>query len=685
MNTNNKKFLLNKNFVYLDFEYNTTNEQNLNLVCVHLSVHRYTYQPMDYYIWLHKEDRNKEVLKRFLLKHKSKYTFVAYSVEAEGGSLYSLGIDPTKFNWIDLRLEYKMLTNHNHKLAYGPQIIKGKRVTTRPPKPKWEQSEEERRHSNSSKPEHSLVACTFKLLGIDRDQKHKDEMRDLIISAPDKFTDKEQYDIQKYCKDDVEYLPKIHRKMVDLYVGMLNEVEYNLLFKEMLLRGNYGARTAIMERNGYPINVASTRKFTDSIGHIIQGIVEDINSQEYGGNFKPFRWNKPEQRYSLEAKKLRQWASETSHASRWLRTETKDFSIALDAFTQFYPFRHDYPRNNLGAQMVRYLKFKQSINGFLPRPANSKKKSFWDSVGSDGRVRYYSNIYGAQSSRSQPAATAFIPLKSAWMRSLIQPKPGKAICGIDYSSQEFLISALVSGDKNMLSAYRSGDVYLYFAKKAGAVPEEGTREEYEKERDLFKSTVLGISYSMSKWGLSDKLTADTGEVWSPDKAQGLIDDFYKVFHKFGDWQSRNLSTYRKRGRVKLPCGWYMWGDNNNDRSVNNVPIQGFGASIMRKAVELAQEAGLNVSFTLHDAIYIEYNSFEFINIDLLHNCMVSAFIFYFKDKVGAKSIRLDANTWGPDYTEPGDRFTPKGTKVKTQEIYVDKRSKKDYELFKEYL
>ena len=103
------------------------------------------------------------------------------------------------------------------------------------------------------------------------------------------------------------------------------------------------------------------------------------------------------------------------------------------------------------------------------------------------------NIYGAQSSRSQPAATGFLFLKPAWMRSLCQPNRGRAIASFDYGSQEFLISALVSKDKNMLWAYASGDVYLALAKLAGAVPQDGTKSEYKAERDLFKATTLGIS------------------------------------------------------------------------------------------------------------------------------------------------------------------------------------------------
>src|SRR5690606_11263730 len=126
--------------------------------------------------------------------------------------------------------------------------------------------------------------------------------------------------------------------------------------------------------------------------------------------------------------------------------------------------------------------------------SNGERKGFWDSVGKDGRVRPYMHIYGAQSSRSQPAANGFMFLKPAWMRSLVEPAKGKFIAGVDYGQQEFFLSGLVSGDRSMIAAYLSGDPYMYGAKLAGAIPKNGTREQYKIERDLFKNTYLGILF-----------------------------------------------------------------------------------------------------------------------------------------------------------------------------------------------
>ena len=50
----------------------------------------------------------------------------------------------------------------------------------------------------------------------------------------------------------------------------------------------------------------------------------------------------------------------------------------------------------------------------------------------------------------------------------------------------------------MIAAYNSGDPYLAFAKQAGAVPEDATKESHAAERELFKTCVLGVQYGMGE-------------------------------------------------------------------------------------------------------------------------------------------------------------------------------------------
>jgi hypothetical protein len=232
----------------------------------------------------------------------------------------------------------------------------------------------------------------------------------------------------------------------------------------------------------------------------------------------------------------------------------------------------------------------------------------------------------------------------------------------------------------------SGDVYLAFGKLAGAIPHDGTRKEYKRERNAFKSTVLGLSYDMTKVGLSKKLTTDTGENWSEDRAQEQIDTFKETYSDLQDYKEETIENYQDYGILRLEDGWHMWGDNDNMRSVGNFPIQGMGAAIMRKADFLCHEAGLYVPFTHHDALYILHKSNDLSAIDTAIDCMIEAFAYYYPEELKdyARKVRVDPEVWGPDFKGISEVTTPKGLKVKAEEIHIDERAISDYEKFSKY-
>jgi DNA polymerase family A len=660
--------------LYVDCEFYNTSEEKVTPVCAAIfdsrkgSIHKF---------WTHNNPLEIKRFKEYCLKNINEEWF-SYAATAEGRFWISVDLDPVKFKWIDGFLEYRLLTNHNDKLAYGEQLVNGKIKTTKRPLPKWERTEED--SMGSFKATHSLAEATFKLTKVIRDTDHKNKMRDILISGDAFLVEQNKDDILNYCIDDTRFLPNIHKGMKDWYKKLLTPEEQKTLPQEMLLRGKYASLNALMESTGYPINVEQTKNFSDSVAPILEECQREIN--ELFPDIKPFKWKKTDGKFSWDQLATKKWIEANCNADKWMRTDSGSLSLCLEAFQRNFDFKHDYPKDNFGAQIVRYLKLKQNLNGFSKNP---KKKSFWDSVGSDGRVRPYMNIYGAQSSRSQPSATGFLFLKPAWMRSLCQPKKGKAIASFDYGSQEFLISALISNDKNMLWAYQSGDVYLAFGKLAGAIPPEGTKKTHAAERDLFKATTLGVSYLMTKIGLAAKLSSDTGRDIDEDAAQDLINLFYESYPDFSVWQSDAIENYMQlKKKVKLPCGWIMFADNDNFRSAVNCPIQGRGASAMRKAVEFCYEAGLKVILTLHDAIYIEYDEDDLEAIDKLYDCMFRGFIHYFEDKKAASSIRLDGKAWGSGYSGKSELITPNKLKIECSEIFIDARAKNEYDQFSKY-
>lgn len=646
------------------------------------------------YIWLHKKDYDQKLLaiKLATLGHNG-YIFVCYGVMAEARSFQALGLDVSKFKWIDLYVEWRMLTNHCSKYQYGKQLIKGKVTQTFPPKPKYLRKEGE----GGGQAEHNIGAALYKLLGIQIDTEHKTTMRDLIISCPDEFSKKEREAILEYNVSDIKYLKQLFDKMVEAYAKLLTKEDFKKLKKDMLYRGEYAARTAIIESLGYPIDNESTKNFSDAVPSILFDIQSEIN--ELFPEVHPYKLNKRTWKYVWKQDRTKEWvksycedqsiswdykSDDLPEGPIWQLTDTDNISLSMEAFTRYFDFKHSYPSGNFGAQIVRFLKTKQNLNGFMP--AKNGRRTFWDSIGSDKRSRPFLNIYGSQSGRNQPSSTGFIFLKAAWMRSLVAPPKGRAICSIDFKSEEFLIAGLLAGDMNMIRAYESGDVYLWFGKACGVIPKTATKKSHAGLRDKFKQTTLAVQYKMGSFSLAKKLTADSGETIEEEEAQEYIDMFYDTFPDYGEFCEEVQEEYADKGYLRNPCGWTMFGNNRNFRSVTNFPTQGAGSSVLRASVQYAQEAGLDVILTLHDALYIEFDVNDFGAIDTLADCMFRAFKDTFPGKYNKfANVGLDTACWSSDFRDvDGEGITPNKRSFKMMQTYVDERSVEEYNKFKKY-
>ena len=676
-----EKVFTQRNWVFLDFEYTDSAEKDLRVFCVAWEVWEGGLQTSARQMWFDTKDDARAFRREMRPYIDANYIFVSYSVEAEASSFYSLGLHPFKgMKWVDLYLEYRMLLNKNDKYSYGKQLIDGKEKVTVPPK-LYEKSGDT---GKSQKPNSGLAAACYKLLDVKVDTAHKKEMRALIISGGP-FSERQKEAILEYCRQDVVHLKSLLLKMWATIRGLYkNLAEKKSYFREALLRGDYAARTAYLVRVGQPFDYVGAKNFSSHVGTILYELQKELS--ENFPEVDPYRFSHKDGLFHKNQNKIQDWIRanfEKKGKLDWVLTATGQPSLALDAFTKKFTARHDYPDDCFGSQYVRFLKTQQSLNGFIP---GKSKNLFWDFVGRDKRVRPYMGIYGSQSARSQPKATSFIPLKSAWMRSLLQPPKGKCYISVDYSSQEFLIAALLSGDRSMVKAYHSGDPYMYTAILAKAAPKNATKATHGLIREKFKSTVLGIQYLMGIESLARKLTHDTGQAHFPDDAQRLIRLFEGAYPVYNEWRWQYVEQYKAKGYARLPCGWTMWGDNPNDRSTANYPVQGHGSSIMREAVRRAQDSGVQVAFTLHDELCILARTEDVVDAaDILATSMSEAFINTFKKfPRRAATCRLGAKIWGPDFKE-GQKITTRFfPDQEVSPLHIDKRAIRDYERFKQY-
>ncbi len=680
--------------VYLDFEFNKVLEEKLNLVSCSLMDE--AIMPEEY--WLHDlknlAPRSQIKLKKRILEFKKQYRddliFVAYSVEAEARSFIALGLDPMDFQWIDLYVEWMMVTNHNHKMAYGRQYIvkdgKGKFIRTFPP------SGYGNDRLSAEKRSTGMASAAYKLCNIKIDSDRKNKMRDIIISQDEKLIEENKKEITEYNTDDIMHLPRMLDSLLDEYERLLPESAWDTMREEMLLRGQYAALTAWRSTYGYPINFEWTRNLGDHVEDILSDVASEIN--EHHPDINPFSWVKSKKYFKKNDKNTRAWVAkycEENGITDWPEGKT-GHSLETKQFEKYFNFRHDYPLDNFGAQMLRYKRARQSFNGFIKaKTGTGKRKKFWDSYDKTNNVvRPFMGIYGAQSSRSQPAATGFIPLKAAWVRALIQPPPGDYMGSLDYKAEEFFIRAIESGDKNMIAAYLSGDAYMWTAINDGFAPEGATKATHPFEREVFKVVALSLQYGMTKYGLAYDLSMKLGRKFTPDEAQGYIDRYYALYVDNYLYTKEVYANYISDGYIKLPCGWYMFGDNPNERSVVNCPGQGLGASAMRRADVLAYKAGLKVPYTLHDALYIwgKHGS-RYKELDKLAKCMVQGFVEQFdteeKRKIASK-IMLDGDLWGPEFPDKVAYTKSKryGYPIKEQNVYIDERASEEYEKFNKY-
>jgi hypothetical protein len=405
---------------------------------------------------------------------------------------------------------------------------------------------------------------------------------------------------------------------------------------------------------------------------------EDINSQF---DSPLFRWQRKTNRYKLETKVIQEYI-EKNHAKDWPKTPSGRFKTNEETIGKFCDHKYSYEKGNVLSQFKRYASFNSSTKSL---ESGSGDRNLLTACGSDNRIRAWLNPYGSQTSRFQPKAKEFLFLKSAWMRSLCVPEKGKVIIGIDFASQEFLLQGCVSGDVEVYNSYMSGDVYVDFGQKVGIVPTPYDKTKHKIERSAAKTAVLGIGYGMGPKKLALSITQNAKPT-TEEEAIEIINKYYRLYKVYAAYKDGVIKTYRESKRLKLPDGWTLWGDNDNTKSILNFPIQGVGACILRKSLELAIKSELKVIMPLHDAIYIECDLDEREEAaDALAHCMKEASGFYFtgEPKKWAESIRLDCEMWGPDLKKDKG-ITKNSLQYTTSNLYIDERGAEEYEHFKQF-
>jgi hypothetical protein len=327
---------------------------------------------------------------------------------------------------------------------------------------------------------------------------------------------------------------------------------------------------AAMEHNGTPIDtdtLAQLREcWTDIQDELIAGIDADYGVFD-GRTFKAERW----EQYLI------------ARAIPWPRLDSGRLDLSDDAFRQM---AKAYP----AVSPMREL-----------RSALSELRLNDLAVGQDGRNRTILSAFRSRTGRNQPSNAKYIFGPSVWLRALIKPPPGFGLAYIDWSQQEFGIAAAYSSDRAMQDAYLdpSGDPYLAFAKQAGAVPENATKQSHGPTRELFKQCVLAVQYGME----ANSLAARIGR--PPVVARDLLRAHRETYRNFWRWSDAAVDHAMLTGALHTVFGWQVHvAENPNPRSLRNFPMQANGAEMLRLACCLATERNIEVCAPVHDAVLI---------------------------------------------------------------------------------
>lgn len=172
------------------------------------------------------------------------------------------------------------------------------------------------------------------------------------------------------------------------------------------------------------------------------------------------------------------------------------------------------------------------------------------------------------------------------IRKAFIPEEGCLFFSADYSQIELRVMAHLSGDENMIEAFREGhDIH---AATAAKIYNEDIESVNRDQRTKAKRANFGIIYGITVFGLADRLGIDRKE------AKQMIDGYFETFPRVHDYMEKAKETARSHGYVEtfFRRRRYLPDINSRNATVRgfaernaiNAPIQGSAADIIKVAM-----------------------------------------------------------------------------------------------------
>lgn len=171
-------------------------------------------------------------------------------------------------------------------------------------------------------------------------------------------------------------------------------------------------------------------------------------------------------------------------------------------------------------------------------------------------------------------------------KAFIARDENHALVSADYSQIELRVVAAMSGDENMIRAFRENkDIHRATAAKVYNVPEDEVT--FEMRRNA-KAVNFGIIYGQSAFGLAENLGISRSE------AKEIIDNYFREYHSIKKLMDDSVRFAKQHGYVQTIKGRKIRLPDINssnhtvrgfaERVAINAPIQGSAADMIKLAM-----------------------------------------------------------------------------------------------------
>ena len=330
-------------------------------------------------------------------------------------------------------------------------------------------------------------------------------------------------------------------------------------------------------------------------GEALVGRISELEQSVYGQAGCEFNINSPKQ--------LGEVLFEKMGIQGGKKTKT-GYSTAADVLEKLAP---EYP---IVSDILEYRG--------LTKLKSTYAEGLFTCIGKDGRIHstFNQTITATGRISSTEPNLQNIPMRMELgrrIRKVFVPMEGYVFVDADYSQIELRILAHMSGDEQLIEAYKMDeDIHRITASKVFHTPFE---EVTDLQRRNAKAVNFGIVYGISSFGLSQDLSITRKE------AADYIEQYFKTYPGVKQFLDDMVASARKEGYVATMYGRRrpipeLASSNFMQRSFGervamNSPIQGTAADIMKIAMirvwERLHQEGLRSRLILqvHDELLIE--------------------------------------------------------------------------------